>query len=326
MTSGVSSGMSDEPSADAPLFSVVICTYNRTDALAGAIRSVLDQSFEDFELVVVDDGSTDDTRAVVTGTEDGRVRYVHRSNGGLSAARNTGARAARGRVLMFLDDDDRFMGTLLAELATISGGDDRVVVCWGAEVVDERGNLIETMLPRPLGAAFAGYRGLFNAGTFALSRELYLEVGGFEEELRTSHQTEFALRLLPVCRSSGIRVATIDEALTLIVERDPGNRSRNDPDRLLRATLLILQRHEEQLALSPQVLSDYLATAGVAAGRGGEYGQARRLLVRAARHATTPSKRWRNLARAGVATAPPVARRVWPRDLGASKGPAETGS
>jgi len=301
-----------------PLFSVVICTHNRAAVLLLSIRSVLDQTFDDFELVVVDDGSTDDTFAVVGTIDDHRVRYVHRPNGGLSAARNTGARAARGRILAFLDDDDRFVPHLLAELAVAVGSDERIVVSWGADVVDERGAGVETMRPRDLGAAFAGYQGLFNAGTFAVSRELYLEVGGFEEDLRTSHQTEFALRLLPVCRSSGTRVATIDEALTVIVERDPHRRARNDPDRLLQATLLILQRHERQLALSPHVLSDYLATAGVAAARGGEYGEARRLLVKAARTATTSSKRWRNLARAAVTVVPPAARRVWPRDLGAS--------
>ena len=103
---GAVSGLEGDAS---PRFSVVICTYNRADALPGSAGSVLAQEFEDFELIIVDDGSTDDTEAVVSSLieADARVRYVRRENGGLSRARNSGIEAARGRFVIFLDDDDR---------------------------------------------------------------------------------------------------------------------------------------------------------------------------------------------------------------------------
>src|SRR5688500_5293442 len=90
-----------------PFFSVIICTYNRAAVLPRAIQSVLDQTFTDFELVVVDDGSTDATEVVVRAVADHRVRYVRRDNGGLSAARNSGVANATGRFVIFLDDDDQ---------------------------------------------------------------------------------------------------------------------------------------------------------------------------------------------------------------------------
>lgn len=90
-----------------PKISVVIPTYNRGYILRDAIGSVLEQSFTDIEVVVVDDGSTDDTRDIVANLADSRIRYVsHASNRGCSAAYNTGIVAASGEFVAFLDSDD----------------------------------------------------------------------------------------------------------------------------------------------------------------------------------------------------------------------------
>jgi len=91
-----------------PLFSVVIPTYNREKFIGRAIRSVLRQSCDDYEIIVVDDGSTDRTRRVVQ-SFGGRVRYIRQPNRGPSEARNTGIRSARGEFIAFLDSDDRFL-------------------------------------------------------------------------------------------------------------------------------------------------------------------------------------------------------------------------
>lgn len=89
--------------------SVVIPTYNRAELLSRAIDSVLAQTYDDFELLVVDDGSTDDTEAVVTAYDDDRVRYLaHETNRGANPARNTGIEAAEGEFVAFLDSDDEW--------------------------------------------------------------------------------------------------------------------------------------------------------------------------------------------------------------------------
>lgn len=90
-----------------PTFSIVIPTYNREKHIGRAIRSVLNQTFDDYEIIVVDDGSTDRTARIVQsfGTQ---VRYIRQPNRGPSEARNTGIRAARGEFIAFLDSDDRF--------------------------------------------------------------------------------------------------------------------------------------------------------------------------------------------------------------------------
>lgn len=93
-----------------PTVSVVIPTFKRPALVRRAIASVLNQTYRDFEIVVVDDGSPDDTRGAVTGIRDERVRYLrHERNRGLPASRNTGIKAASGEYIAFLDDDDEWL-------------------------------------------------------------------------------------------------------------------------------------------------------------------------------------------------------------------------
>lgn len=89
-----------------PLVSVVIATFNRAEYLAQSITSVLNQSFQDFELVIMDDGSTDDTRAVVEALDDGRITYCREERSGIPALRNQALKVSRGRYTAIHDDDD----------------------------------------------------------------------------------------------------------------------------------------------------------------------------------------------------------------------------
>jgi glycosyltransferase involved in cell wall biosynthesis len=89
-----------------PKATVIIPTYNRAALVKEAVDSVLQQSFSDFEVIVVDDGSTDGTREEVQKYRDPRIRYRYKENGGVSTARNTGLKMAKGQYILFLDSDD----------------------------------------------------------------------------------------------------------------------------------------------------------------------------------------------------------------------------
>lgn len=96
-----------------PQVSIVLPTYNRRDTILRAVRSTLAQTFEDWELHLVDDGSTDDTQSVIAGL-DPRIRIHRQANGGMASARNRGLRESRGRYIAFLDSDDEWLPHHLA--------------------------------------------------------------------------------------------------------------------------------------------------------------------------------------------------------------------
>ena len=97
-----------------PEVSVIIPTYNRSSLVRESVASVLRQSFTDFEVIVVDDGSTDDTSVLIKGISDSRIRYFYKENGGVATARNLGMAHAQGEYFAFLESDDIWPGDFLS--------------------------------------------------------------------------------------------------------------------------------------------------------------------------------------------------------------------
>jgi len=93
-----------------PLVSVIITTYNRAYCLKKAITSAINQTYDNLEIIVLDDGSTDNTELVVKKISDSRIVYIrHQKNKGIGAARNTGIKNSKGSFIAFLDSDDEYL-------------------------------------------------------------------------------------------------------------------------------------------------------------------------------------------------------------------------
>src|SRR5882724_2062331 len=125
-----------------PKVSVIIPTYNRAHYLGTAVNSVLSQTFSDFELIVVDDGSTDDTMRLVERFHDSRLRYIYQQHRGISAAMNAGIRAARGGYIARLDSDDIWLPDMLeVEVGVLDARPEIGLVYAKAQGMDKNCNL-----------------------------------------------------------------------------------------------------------------------------------------------------------------------------------------
>jgi glycosyltransferase involved in cell wall biosynthesis len=181
-----------------PFFSVVIPVYNRAELLGQALQSVLAQSEQDFEIVVVDDGSQDDPASVVTELGDPRIVVVHQENRGGGAARNTGIDRARGRYVAFLDSDDRFLPHHLAVMRKLLEHAPGTAAY--ARIVVDRGEGRTFLKPpraiRP-GEDMATYllcdRGFLPTSTIVTETGLARTVR-FPENLPAAEDTDFAIR------------------------------------------------------------------------------------------------------------------------------------
>lgn len=300
--------------ASEPSISIVMGTYNRGHLVGRAIDQVLAQTMEDLELLVVDDGSTDDTETVVATRRDSRLRYVRRPNGGISLARNSGAQLATGRYLVFLDDDDEPCRHWLEALLAAADTPGTAIASCGAEwiVDDDPKRVIRTQLPRPLGPAYLvgsadEVRALFLAGTFAVRRQLFADVGGFAPGLASSHSTELAYRLVPAALEAGERIVAVDDVLIRIraYERDRRQRS---PRKLHAGAAYLLDTHRQQLALDPRSAARYASIAGVAALSMGDVDEGRRRIREALSHRPYD---WRNRLRLLATYVAPLRRWRW---------------
>lgn len=182
-----------------PIVSVVIATYNSGTYLKDAIESVLKQSMPELELLVIDDGSTDGTRALVQSFSDKRLRYIWQSNAGQTSAKNHGIREATGEFIGFCDGDDYwYPDKLELQLPMFSKSPDVGVVYSATDIIDERGTFIEK-------SKLALHRGnvtdrLFMTnfvpfGTAIVRRKCIEEHGAFDEQLRMGIDWDLWLRI-----------------------------------------------------------------------------------------------------------------------------------
>jgi len=135
-----------------PLVSVIIPTYNRCKLVLQAIQSVQNQTVEDLEVLVVDDGSTDDTQKRIAAITDNRIRYLRNPRKGISSARNFGIENSKGKYISFLDSDDLWLPEKLEEQLEILNQDEDLIVWSDASVIDAEGKEKGILLTELYGA------------------------------------------------------------------------------------------------------------------------------------------------------------------------------
>lgn len=210
------------------IVSVIIPTFNRADMIARAIDSVLAQSYDAIEVVVVDDGSTDDTRVIVNeiGARSQRTLiYEYKENGGCASARNRGLVLASGELIAFLDSDDEWLPDAVQNMVSVlDTADTDFVYSPSIDRFEDgsRKQVNPVAAGRPVDLARKHFLrpGLRN-GAYLARAEALGKVGGFDETLRHNEDSDLLQKLAIQC------VASYCDAPTVIVSIHPGGKSQN---------------------------------------------------------------------------------------------------
>jgi glycosyltransferase involved in cell wall biosynthesis len=185
------------------MVSVIIPTYNRESFLSRAIQSVLSQTYSNWELLVVDDGSTDNTRKVVNEyiKKDNRIKYFYKENGGQGSARNLGIKHASGEYIAFLDSDDEWLPEKLElQIDLLEKNDDAdFSFCDANFIIDEFVRSVVSLRPKTndlFMEILTAQNGLLPS-TLVVRRSVIESIGGFNEEemYRYIEDIDFAVRL-----------------------------------------------------------------------------------------------------------------------------------
>lgn len=252
--------------SEAPSVSVIVATYNRAPLLPHTLDSILAQRFRSFEVIVVDDGSRDDTQAVLSSYGD-RIRSAVQDNRGPSAARNAGAQLATGRWLAFQDSDDLAMPGHLGTLFGYAQAHPECAMVFanggylkGPE--HQRDTIIPAAKSRALAARGVGLQDIFDKSIVRLqaaliSKAAYEAVGGHDESLRICMDLDLAFRLL-----MRFPVAYLDEVV-FSYRKHEGNTGRDEELRLTENIRVIEKLLREQPRaremLGPEKIASRLA-------------------------------------------------------------------
>lgn len=204
-----------------PQISVIIPTYNGSRYLSEAINSVLGQTYRSYELIVVDDGSTDDTTLALQPylnqqiSQHADIRYVSQTNQGVGAARNHGLRLARAEWIAFLDQDDVWLPEKLAlQVDCLQSQPQLGIVHSGWQIVDAKSQVLSTIqpwqgLPTLDLTAWMQWKPVF-LGAMLFQRNWLTQIGGFNERWQQTGDVDLVLRLAALeCPAAWVRQATV---------------------------------------------------------------------------------------------------------------------
>ena len=292
------------------LVSVVLPTHNRAHLLPRAINSVLSQTHDNLELIVVDDGSTDDTYQVAARYEDPRVSLIRLTgNHGAPYARNVGITMSKGSFIAFLDSDDEWRPVKLEKQVALLLESPRFVGAAGAGVTIRRqlgdevvtkqvvpkeriGNIQDELLS---GRSFPG-KPLWPGSTSSIliRKECLEKVGGFDENLRCAQEHDLYIRL-----SKYFDFVAVPEPL-VIRHSDAGDSISSQTESQIAGKKEFLRKHKDEFSFFSRLKANFLFHVGVRMVELGSVAEGRRYLLRAVLTYPLVPKYWANLARSLV--------------------------
>ena len=191
---------------ETPLFSVVIPAYNRAKVINRTIDSVLAQSYDNYEIVVVDDGSTDNLKKLCDSYNSPKIKYIFQDNAGSNPARNTGIKHSTGKYTSFLDSDDAWMPSYLEEVVGKFSSDDEIGFVWTRNIKKflPSGRIKQKKSKKLEGHIHTDVlrRGcLINSSCISAKRSLLEEIGGWDSNLKACQDDDICFRMAKAAKA-----------------------------------------------------------------------------------------------------------------------------
>ncbi|MBF8964223.1 glycosyltransferase family 2 protein [Pontibacter sp. FD36] len=224
-----------------PLFSIITPTFNRADLLPKMIESVKGQTFTDWELIIVDDGSTENSPTIVDEYQsDARIRFIQKDNTGAAHSRNVGAESATGDFLTFLDSDDEVKDSWLMSVSE-KVEKDTGLISVGAIRKFPNGSIV---LERPYSLKLFSKEFFvkFTAGSLFVRRKIFQAVKGYDTALHSNHHTDLGYRLMMYWKENPFKISNLDECLIQINVHE-GARIRTNWQKVSSGTLAFTEKH-----------------------------------------------------------------------------------
>ena len=263
-----------------PEFSIVLPTHNRVELLRRAVNSVLKQGFTDFNLIIVDDGSTDDTAPYLSSLADPRIQIIpHETPRGASAARNAGIRAATGEWVAFLDDDDEYLPNFLDRHHALLAQHPETGWSWSGirrHFWQEAGIAKQKAQVWTKADIHKRYLTQLAASYGVVVRRKYLEqIGGFDEAMSVAEDLDLLFRL----EATGVRCEPVPEVLINIHIHGGGSLSRDhDYRRFVESYRTLVDKNKPLLENYPLLWRHYHDSLAGHLYRMGDYQAARSLV------------------------------------------------
>ena len=251
-----------------PHFTIIIPSFNRAHIILNTIQAVLDQSFQDWELLIVDDGSTDNTKDILIPIlADKRIKYIYQDNAGVCVARNKGALIATGEYLVFLDSDDTVLEKWLEDFYTLKEYKHDIIFCNMKIIKPNKSiKLVSCLDPYNDGNS----KGISIPGTWSIRKDVFIASGMYDEKLKFGENTELRFRL----NEKILNIGLIDK-FNFIYHESLNGGSKNLKNKI-DSNIYILSKHTNYFKTYPHALRFYYQNIAVAYSKLGMFNCARK--------------------------------------------------
>lgn len=243
-----------------PLVSVVVPTYKRPKKLNRAIKSVIKQTYENLEIIVVNDAPTTNIENIINFQDNRIIPINHEKNKGAPAARNTGIKEAKGEFIALLDDDDKWLPQKIEkQVRKFEELDDNygLIYTWAKIIYKDS---TKKMKPRKEGEVYLDFlKGSFIPGlpTTLIKRKVFSQSGMFDEKLKSAQDWEMWIRI-----AKNYKISFVPKILTIIYQ-DHSDRISTDLERRYQGGEHVIKKHRSEFEKHPVILHEWYKSKGV---------------------------------------------------------------